>query len=115
ISQPIKIDPAIVPRLIDEVPILAVAATQAHGTSRLEGLKELRIKETDRVHAIAQNLSAMGARVREEGDSLIIDGPTPLKGTTVDSFGDHRIAMAFSVAALVAEGPTTIRGSECVE
>lgn len=110
----ISIDKTIVPRLIDEVPILAIAATQAVGTTYLRGIEELRVKETDRIAAMAKNLKAMGANVTEEVDGLVITGPTPLKGAVVSSFDDHRIAMAFAVASLVATGDTTIDGSEAV-
>jgi 3-phosphoshikimate 1-carboxyvinyltransferase len=111
---PIHIDEATSPRLIDEIPILAVAASLANGTSIISGLEELRFKETDRIKAIAINLKAMGAKVEEKRDGLIIHGPTELCGATLDSFDDHRIAMAFAIAGLVAKGETTIHNSECV-
>ncbi len=108
------INKLIAPRLIDEVPILAVAATQAQGLSIFSGLEELRVKETDRLKALATNLANMGASVRETNDGLIIEGPTPLKGAAVESFDDHRIAMSMAVASLIAEGPTSIHESQCV-
>ena len=110
----VTLDSTISAKLIDEVPLLAVMATQAKGKTILKGLSELRVKETDRLAALAKNLKAMGARVTEEQDGLIIEGPTPLKGAVVDSFHDHRIAMSFAVASLIAAGETTIRNSECV-
>jgi 3-phosphoshikimate 1-carboxyvinyltransferase len=110
----IKIDDVIVPTLIDEVPILAIAATQAEGTTYLRGIGELRVKETDRVAAMAKNLKAMGADVTEEKDGLVIKGPTKLKGAVVSSFDDHRIAMSFAVASLIADGETTIDGADAV-
>ena len=117
-SQPpfraFSIDKEIAPRLIDEVPILAVAATQAKGTTRLSGIEELRVKETDRIAAIATNLRAMGGEVEESPDGLVIHGPTPLRGAVLDSFDDHRIAMAFAVAGLIADGTTIIEGADCV-
>ncbi len=105
---------AMIPRIIDEIPILAIAATQAEGVTNIKDAGELRVKESDRIEAIAQNLKRMGAKVRELKDGLVITGPTPLKGAEIDSYGDHRIAMAFSVAALIAEGETTINDVESV-
>lgn len=109
-----QITKMIAPRLIDEVPILAIAATQANGLSVFSGIEELRVKETDRLKALATNLAHLGASVRETDDGLIIQGPTPLKGTTIDSFDDHRIAMSMAVASLIANGETKIRNSQCV-
>ncbi len=108
------IDDTLAPRLIDEVPILAVLATQAVGTSVFRGLEELRVKETDRLKAMAENLTRMGAHIKETNDGLVIEGPTKLKGASVKSFGDHRIAMSMAVAGLIAEGPTEIEESEAV-
>ncbi len=108
------IDKKISPRLIDEIPILALAATQAHGTSNFSGLEELRVKETDRLKALTKNFRAMGARIEEISDGLKITGPTKLRGAKVDSFHDHRVAMTFAIAGLIAEGDTTIQNSECV-
>ena len=111
----IEIPPDLVPKLIDEVPILAVIATQAKGTTKLTGAKELRVKESDRLNAIVNNLSLMGVQIEELEDGFIIEGQQKLKGAVVDSYGDHRIAMAFEVAGLNAEGETQIKNSECVE
>ena len=110
-----RIGGSILPSLIDEVPVLAVLATQAEGLTRISEAGELRLKETDRIRAVCENLSRMGARVRELPEGLEIEGPTPLTGACLDSFGDHRIAMAFSVAALVAQGATVIENAECVD
>ena len=104
----------IAPHLIDEIPILAVAATQAEGTTAIRGVEELRFKETDRLKAMAQNLSAMGAKIKEEPGGLLIEGPTPLHGAAVGSFDDHRVAMSTAIAALIADGETVIKRSECV-
>jgi 3-phosphoshikimate 1-carboxyvinyltransferase len=100
--------------VIDELPILAVAAALANGTTTISDAGELRVKETDRLAAIATNLRSMGAQVQETEDGLIISGGVPLHGARLDSFGDHRIAMAFAIAGLFAEGETTITNTECV-
>jgi 3-phosphoshikimate 1-carboxyvinyltransferase len=105
----------ILPRLIDEVPILALAATQAQGTTEIRGAGELRVKESDRLAHVARGLNALGARVEELPDGLRITGPTPLVGATVDSAGDHRLAMTFGVAGLIARGETHIRDADCVD
>jgi len=106
---------SMIPRIIDEIPVLAVAATRAHGTTVIRDAQELRVKETDRIAAITTNLKKMGADVRDTKDGLVINGPTPLKGAEIDSFGDHRIAMSFAIAGLIAEGETIIKNSECVD
>lgn len=103
-----------IPNVIDELPILAVAGALAHGTTVIADAKELRVKETDRIAAIATNLRAMGANVSEKEDGIEIYGGFPLKGAKLSSFGDHRIAMAFAVAGLFAEGETVIQDVECV-
>ena len=103
-----------IPNVIDEIPILAVAAALAHGTTTIRDAGELRVKETDRLTAIATNLKAMGAQVIEREDGLEIIGGVPLQGARVQSFGDHRIAMAFAVAGLFAEGETVIQDVDCV-
>lgn len=103
-----------IPNVIDELPILAVAGALAQGTTVIADAAELRVKETDRLSAIATNLRAMGVTVNENPDGLEIFGGTPLKGAQLSSFGDHRIAMAFAIAGLFAEGETTIDGVECV-
>jgi 3-phosphoshikimate 1-carboxyvinyltransferase len=104
----------LIPRLIDEVPILAVAAALARGRTEIGDAGELRVKESDRLAALARELGAMGARVSEQPDGLVIDGPTRLRGARVRSGGDHRIAMALAVAGLVAEGETVIDDTECI-
>lgn len=96
------------PSLIDEVPLLAVVATTAHGTTRFEGVGELRVKESDRLAAIAAGLTELGATVRSGEDWLEVDGPVVLGSATLDSLGDHRLAMAWAVAGLVATGPVAI-------
>ncbi|MDO8730798.1 MAG: 3-phosphoshikimate 1-carboxyvinyltransferase [Candidatus Omnitrophota bacterium] len=110
----VVVEPALIPNIIDELPILMVAATQAEGISRMEGVGELRVKETDRIRSMVAGLSGMGASIRSEGDSVFVEGPSRLKGAAVDSFGDHRTAMALAVAGLAARGKTTVQGSEWV-
>lgn len=102
----------LIPRLIDEIPILAVAAAFAEGTTVIEDAEELRVKESDRITVIATQLNRMGARITERSDGLEITGGSPLTGTDVDSFTDHRIAMSLAIAALNATGKTTIHRAE---
>ncbi len=104
-----------VPGLVDEVPILALAATCAKGRSRFSGLDELRHKESDRLAGIAALLVGFGAQAEVSGDDLIITGPTPLRGTRVDSLKDHRLAMTGFAAGLLAEGDTMVRDADCAE
>jgi 3-phosphoshikimate 1-carboxyvinyltransferase len=103
-----------IPQLIDELPILAVAGALAQGTTIIRHAQELRVKETDRIAAIAHNLRSMGAQVVELTDGLEIHGRAPLHGARLSSFGDHRIAMAFAVAGMFAEGETIIEDIDCV-
>jgi 3-phosphoshikimate 1-carboxyvinyltransferase len=102
----------IIPRLIDEIPVLAVAATYAKGTTIIKDAQELRVKESDRLAVMASQLQQMGAKVTELADGLEITGPTPLRGTELDSFNDHRIAMSLAIAALTCSQPTTIHRAE---
>ncbi|MBW2261100.1 MAG: 3-phosphoshikimate 1-carboxyvinyltransferase, partial [Deltaproteobacteria bacterium] len=95
--------------MIDEIPVLALAATQASGTTVIRGASELRVKETDRIATTAGELSRLGASIEPREDGMEIQGPTPLVGTTVESHGDHRLAMTLAVAGLVARGRTTVR------
>jgi 3-phosphoshikimate 1-carboxyvinyltransferase len=110
--RPLRVGPERVARAIDEIPVLAVLATQASGPTVISGISELRLKESDRVRAMAAGLNAMGATVREEDDRLVIEGPARLRGAEVDSAGDHRVAMALAVAALAASSSTSIRGAD---
>jgi len=103
-----------VPQLIDELPVLAIAGALANGTTIIRHAQELRVKETDRVAAIAHNLRTMGAQIIEMNDGLEIHGPAPLRGARVASFGDHRIAMAFAVAGLFADGETIVQDADCI-
>ncbi|PMB37797.1 3-phosphoshikimate 1-carboxyvinyltransferase [Fischerella thermalis CCMEE 5208] len=102
----------IIPRLIDEIPILSVASVFATGTTVIKDAAELRVKESDRIAVMAQQLNKMGAKVTELPDGMEITGGTPLVGTDVDSYTDHRIAMSLAIAALVATGKTTIQRAE---
>jgi 3-phosphoshikimate 1-carboxyvinyltransferase len=101
--------------LIDELPVLAVAAAVLPGVSRISGAGELRVKESDRVAAMAAGLSAMGADVSELPDGWEIRGPRHLEGARVQSCGDHRVAMALAIAGLLADGETEVEAAECVE
>ena len=103
-----------IPALIDELPLLTVVGSQIEGGIKIRDAAELRHKESDRLATTALNLRAMGVEVEEFADGLSVFGPTKLRGGLIDSNSDHRIAMAFSVAALLAEGETQIAGSECV-
>ena len=109
------IDAGLTVALIDELPVLAVLGTQTAEGLRLRDAAELRVKESDRLGALAENLRRLGAAVREYPDGLDVVGNQRLHGAEVDSFGDHRMAMALAVAGLVAEGETTLRDADCVE
>ena len=104
-----------VPSLIDELPLIAVAATQAQGKTVVSGAKELRVKETDRIKAMVSELKKMGADIEEREDGFTVNGPTGLRGAVCESYNDHRIAMSLAVAALLAEGNTIIKNSECID
>lgn len=111
----VTIEGEIIPTLIDELPIIAVMACFAKGTTVIRDAAELKVKESDRIAVMAENLSRMGAFVTATEDGMIIEGGHPLHGAAVDSHLDHRIAMSFAVAALAAEGETTIEGADCVK
>lgn len=105
---------SIIPALIDEIPAIAVLAAFAEGTTVIQDAAELKVKESDRIATVTTNLRAMGCDVTPTGDGMIIRGGRPLHGAAIDSYLDHRIAMSFAVAALAAEGETTIKDGECV-
>ena len=111
----VKIRKENVPFLIDELPLIAVAATQAQGKTVVSGAKELRVKETDRIKAIVSELKKMSADIEEKEDGFVVVGPSKLKGAVCESYNDHRIAMSLAVAALLAEGETIIKNSECID
>ncbi len=112
LSGDLELSGAVIANLIDEIPILAVAATQLDGALIIREARELRVKESDRIRAIVDNLRRMGVAVEEFDDGLRLAGRQKLSGSTIESFGDHRIAMSFAVAGLVASGETEIHGAE---
>jgi 3-phosphoshikimate 1-carboxyvinyltransferase len=110
----IEVEAAETAAAIDEIPVLCLAATQAEGRTVIRGAGELRNKESDRIAGIVAGLSRLGARITATGDDIVIDGPMPLRGAAVDSQGDHRLALTFAIAGLIATGRTTIRGADSV-
>ncbi len=111
----ITIEGDIIPTLIDEIPVIAVMAAAAEGTTVIKDAAELKVKETDRIETVTDNLKAMGCDAVPTEDGMIIKGGKPLKGASIHTLLDHRIAMAFSIAALIAEGNTKILDSKCVD
>lgn len=109
------IEGEIIPTLIDELPMIAVMACFAKGTTVIKDAAELKVKESDRIEVMVDNLSRMGAHITATDDGMIIEGGYPLHGAEIDSRLDHRIAMSFAVAALAADGETTIRDANCVK
>lgn len=105
----------IIPALIDEIPILAVMAANAEGTTVIKDAAELKVKETDRIATVTENLKAMGCNITPTNDGMIIEGGLPLSGARIHSHMDHRIAMAFAIAGLTAKGETVIEDSQCVD
>ena len=103
-----------IPSLVDEIPILALIASQAFGEARFESVGELRVKESDRFSAIVDGLGALGASARAQGETLVIGGQCALHGATLDCLGDHRLAMTWAIAGLVADGPVVIEGFDAV-
>jgi 3-phosphoshikimate 1-carboxyvinyltransferase len=101
-------------RMIDEFPILAVAATQARGQTVVRDAAELRVKETDRIATVVAELNKLGAAIEARPDGFVVSGPAPLRGAVVDSHGDHRLAMALAVAGLLAEGETVVQNADCI-
>ncbi|MFT5208124.1 MAG: 3-phosphoshikimate 1-carboxyvinyltransferase [Candidatus Omnitrophota bacterium] len=112
--KPITVQEDEVPSMIDELPMLMVVATQAHGQSIIHGIEELRVKETNRVDSMVNQLRKMGANIEVKKNSIYIEGPNQLKGATIQSFGDHRTAMSFVIAGFVATGKTQIKNIECI-
>ncbi|HVE76762.1 MAG TPA: 3-phosphoshikimate 1-carboxyvinyltransferase, partial [Actinomycetota bacterium] len=108
-------DPEVIPTMIDELPLIALIATQAEGVSEIKGAAELRIKETDRIAVLAAGLRKLGAEVEEWPDGIGISGRTPLVGTELDPQGDHRLAMTFALAGLVSKSQVVVRDWECTQ
>lgn len=106
---------SIIPRLIDEIPVFCVAALFAEGETVIKDAQELKVKESDRIHTMAVELGKMGAEIIETDDGMIISGGQKLSGASVESHGDHRVAMSLAVAALMANGETEICGAECAD
>lgn len=104
----------IIPRLIDEIPILALLATQAHGKTIIKDAEELKVKETDRITAVVDELKKLGANIEATEDGMIIEGPTPLRGASLKTYGDHRIGMMGAVAALITDGAVTLDDADCI-
>ncbi len=111
----IKVSGEEIPSMIDEIPILAVVMALAEGVSEVRGARELRVKESDRIKAVVKNLRGMGVEVEELEDGFIIEGRKRLRGARIETFGDHRIAMAFAIAGLLAEGETELDDPDCVK
>jgi 3-phosphoshikimate 1-carboxyvinyltransferase len=111
VLQAIEVRAAETARAIDEIPVLCLAATQARGTTAIRGADELRVKESDRLAGVVAGLRALGADITIDRDDLLIAGPTPLRGAAVESHGDHRLAMTFAIAGLIAAGATHVSGS----
>lgn len=109
------IEGEIIPTLIDEIPIIAILAAYADGTTIIKDAQELKVKESNRLDIMVEQLSAMGADIQATDDGMIIHGGKPLHGAVIDSYLDHRIAMAFAVAALIADGETQIQRADCVD
>ncbi|MGH2733241.1 MAG: 3-phosphoshikimate 1-carboxyvinyltransferase, partial [Actinomycetota bacterium] len=103
----------LIPRAIDELPLAALAATQAQGPTIIRDAAELRVKESDRLAVLARGLRSLGGCVEESPDGLRVSGPTPLTGGPVDPRGDHRLALTFAVAGMIGQAPVTIAGWEC--
>lgn len=108
------IEGAIIPRLIDEIPIIALLATQAHGKTIIKDAEELKVKETDRITAVVDELKKLGANIEATEDGMIIEGPTPLHGANLKTYGDHRIGMMGAVAALITDGAVTLDDADCI-
>jgi len=112
--QGVEVGGETVVRMIDEFPVLAVAATQAQGTTLVRDAAELRVKESDRIATAVAELRRLGACIEERPHGFVVHGPTPLRGAVVQSYGDHRLAMALAVAGLLADGETTVQGANCI-
>lgn len=111
----IRVDGDLIPRLIDEIPVLVVAAACATGTTEIRDAAELKVKETNRITAVVEEFSKLGVEISELADGMVIKGEQPLIGAACDSRGDHRLALSLAIAGLVASGTTTIENAECMD
>jgi 3-phosphoshikimate 1-carboxyvinyltransferase len=111
----VEIAGAIIPRTIDEIPILAIAAAFAEGTTMIRDARELRVKETDRIAALCSELRKIGADVEEHEDGMVIRGRERLSGAVCNSYGDHRIAMSMVIAGLFSQGETVVENCACIK
>ena len=109
------IDSDLIPRLIDEIPIIAIMATQAEGQTIIKDAKELKVKESNRIKAMVDNLKKMGSDIEELDDGMIIKGKNKLNGAYINTFNDHRIAMAFSIASLISNGKVKLDNKSCID
>ena len=109
-----EISGELIPTLIDEIPVIAVMACAASGTTVIRDAAELKVKESNRIRTVVDNLKAMGAHIEETDDGMVIEGGYPLHGGLIESHLDHRIAMSFAIASLIAEEETTIQNADCV-
>ncbi len=112
-NQPVDVSE--IPAMIDELPLLAVVATQAEGILEIQGAEELRVKESDRLQSIVPQLQRMGAKIEERPDGFVVEGGTPLSGSNLEAKGDHRIAMSLAIAASIAEGESELTGEKWVD
>lgn len=113
--QAVEIRPEQAPLVIDEIPLIALLATQANGTTKITGAEELRVKESDRISALIEPLRSLGAEVEELSDGMVINGPTELSGGTIDPKGDHRIALTMAIAGIIGKEPVRVLGWECAD
>ncbi|KHD85769.1 3-phosphoshikimate 1-carboxyvinyltransferase [Heyndrickxia ginsengihumi] len=113
--QGVEIGGDLIPRLIDEIPIIALLATQAEGKTVIKDAEELKVKETNRIDTVVQELTTLGANIEATPDGMIICGPTPLSGGNVSSHGDHRIGMMLSIASLICENPIFLEDAEAID
>ncbi|WP_042477991.1 3-phosphoshikimate 1-carboxyvinyltransferase [Bacillus ndiopicus] len=114
ILKGITVEGELIPRLIDEIPIIALLATQAHGSTVIKDAEELKVKETDRITAVVTELKKLGANIEATDDGMIIHGPTTLHGAALQSYGDHRIGMMAAIASLITEGEVTLDDADCI-
>jgi 3-phosphoshikimate 1-carboxyvinyltransferase len=114
VLQGITIEGDIIPTLIDEIPIIALLATQSNGTTVIKNAEELKVKETNRIDAVVAELKKLGANITATDDGMIIEGPTKLHGASLTTYGDHRIGMMGAVASLITEGDVTLDDAECI-